>query len=118
MSVQEYAQFGQLGVREEHQPCRNGGKDRSKDPTKDLHKIVYTFRTNASCISIELSMTVTPYYKGCQACTGSVEERKTNLKIIREITWSWLVVDTSIGTRLIVIPGARIYLSIGRFGGW
>jgi len=29
-----------------------------------------------------------------------------------------LVVDTGTGTRLILIPDAGVYLSIGRFGGW
>jgi hypothetical protein len=47
-----------------------------------------------------------------------VEASKANLEIIGEITWSWLVVDTGTGTRLILIPDAGVYLSIGRFGRW
>lgn len=38
----------------------------NEDQAWDVQRIVYTFRTNASRISIELSTTVTPYYVGGQ----------------------------------------------------
>jgi hypothetical protein len=68
-----------------------------------VHRIVYTFRTNASRISTELSVTETPYYPENKRGIKRVE-RGTNLEIIWKVTWCRLVVDTAgAGTRLVVI---------------
>jgi hypothetical protein len=69
----------------------------------DSHSIVYTFRTNASRISIELSVTLTPYYPEGQRRHRFGERRRTNLEIIWKVTWCRLVVDTGAGTRLVAI---------------
>ena len=88
----------------------------NEDQAWYVQRIVYTFRTNASRISRELSTTVTPYYGGGQRRCQTEDAIKTNLEIIRKITWSRLVVDAGARTRFALISIAGIQWGIWRFG--